>query len=147
MADTIKFQCNVETTDASAPLGFEVLLDNVSMFKTDHVTDTLKISFDISDDEAAHNLQLVMTGKTQQHTVIDQQGNISSDAVLKLSNFEIDEIIIDNIIMSFHNLPYSHDFNGTQSATVDKFFGSMGCNGTVTFEFTTPFYLWLLENM
>jgi hypothetical protein len=29
----------------------------------------------------------------------------------------------------------------------DKFYGSMGCNGTITFEFNTPFYLWLLENM
>jgi len=42
---------------------------------------------------------------------------------------------------------YQHDFNGTGNPTIDKFYGEMGCNGTVSLKFTTPIYLWLLENM
>ena len=42
---------------------------------------------------------------------------------------------------------YTHDFNGTQPEIEDTFFGEMGCNGTVSLRFTTPIYLWLLENM
>jgi hypothetical protein len=42
---------------------------------------------------------------------------------------------------------YQHDFNGTGDPTIDKFYGEMGCNGTVSLKFTTPIYLWLLENL
>jgi len=42
---------------------------------------------------------------------------------------------------------YTHNFNGTQAETTDKFYGEMGCNGTVSLRFTTPIYLWLLETM
>ena len=42
---------------------------------------------------------------------------------------------------------YSHDFNGTQSMVNDSFHGRAGCNGTMSLKFSTPMYLWLLENM
>ena len=99
MADTIKFQCDLdrfdvgvygipvkENADTTIPLGFEVLLDGKSMFKTDHVTGPCQVTFDITDDEATHRLQFVMTGKTADHTKIDEQSNITSDALLKISN-------------------------------------------------------------
>ena len=37
--------------------------------------------------------------------------------------------------------------NGTQPEIADNFFGIAGCNGTISFRFSTPIYLWLLENM
>jgi hypothetical protein len=145
MADTIKFQCDLNTTNLVIPLGFEVLLDSKSMFKTEHVIGPCQVTFDITDDEATHRLQFVMTGKTADHTKIDEQGNITSDAVLKISNILVDDILIDTLLNNM--IDYTHDFNGTKNTTTDKFYGTMGCNGTATFEFTTPFYLWLLENM
>jgi len=158
MADTIKFQCDLDIfdvglyglakkdiPDTSIPLGFEVLLDGNSMFKTDHVTGPCQIKFDISDEDSAHKLEFVMYGKTQEHTVVNEHGEITSDTLLKIFNFEIDDILIDQLL---HNkIEYVHDFNGSQNTTTDKFYGTMGCNGTAKFEFTTPFYLWLLENM
>jgi hypothetical protein len=158
MTDTIKFQCDLDrfdvgvygipvkgSTDTTIPLGFEVLLDGKSMFKTDHVTGPCQVTFDITDDEATHQLQFVMTGKTADHTKIDEQGNITSDTLLKISNILVDDIILDQLLNNM--IEYTHDFNGTKNTTTDKFYGTMGCNGTATFEFTTPFYLWLLENM
>jgi hypothetical protein len=158
MADTIKFQCDLDIfntglygvakkgpTDTSIPMGFEVLLDGVSMFKTDHVTGPCQVTFDINDDEATHKLQFVMTGKTQEHTVVNEHGEITSDSLLKVSNILIDDIVLDQFLNKL--VEYNHDFNGSKDTTTDKFFGIMGCNGTATFEFTTPFYLWLLENM
>lgn len=159
MADTIKFQCDLdrfnvgiygmpvkkESADLSIPLGFEVLLDGNSMFKTDHVAGPCQITFDIADNEATHQLQFVMTGKTAEHTKIDDQGNITSDSLLTIRNVVIDDIDIGLLVNP--GSTYSHDFNGSQSKIEDKFYGDMGCNGTVTFEFTTPFYMWLLENM
>ena len=42
---------------------------------------------------------------------------------------------------------YRHDYNGTTDPFDDEFYGEMGCNGTVSLKFTTPIYLWLLENL
>ena len=86
-----------------------------------------------------------MTGKTSAHTLLDADGNILKDAMLSIRNIAFDGINIDKLV---HTLAtYQHDFNGTQDPTIDKFYGAMGCNGSITLEFTTPFYLWLLEHM
>lgn len=145
MSDTIKFQCDLNTTNPAVPLGFEVLLNDKSVFKREHITESCQITFDIIDDDNAHKLHFVMFGKTPEHTNVDEQGNIVSDAMLEICNIQIDDILIDQLL---HNqIEYTHDFNGSQNTIVDTFYGFMGCNGTATFEFTTPFYLWLLENM
>jgi len=146
MSDTIKFQCALSTTDPAIPLGFEVLLNDKSVFKLEHVTESCEVSVDINDEDGAtQKLQLVMTGKTTEHTKVDDNGNITSDAMLSISNVVIDDIDINQLLIE--QAEYAHDFNGTQDTVKDKFYGDMGCNGTRTFEFTTPFYLWLLENM
>ena len=145
MADTIKFQCDVKTTDSTVPLGLEVLLDDNSVYKNTHIEHSCQVMFDINDDESQRTLKFVMFGKTPDHTKIDDQGNIISDAVLEIFNIQIDDILIDQLLTN--KIEYAHDFNGTKNTTLDKFYGVMGCNGTATFEFTTPFYLWLLENM
>ena len=147
MTDTITFQCNLSTTDPTVPLGLEILCNGTSMFKLDHVTKNCLVSFDIinNDEDATKKLQFVMSGKTTAHTKVDEQRNITSDAMLTISDFIIDEIDISSLLIS--KTRYFHDFNGTQPAVEEKFYGNMGCNGTVTFEFTAPFYLWLLEHM
>lgn len=158
MADTIKFKCDLDLLDiglygvvkkdipdTSIPLGFKVLLDGNSMFTTDHVTGPCQIEFDVTDEEATHKLEFVMFGKTQEHTEVNEHGEITSDTLLKISNVVVDDIVLDQFLTKL--VRYTHDFNGSQDTTVDNFYGVMGCNGTASFEFTTPFYLWLLENM
>jgi len=146
MSDTIKFQCDLNTTDPLVPLVFEILLNDKSVFKLDQVTDSCQVSIDIDDEEGAtQQLKFVMSGKTTEHTKVDDNGAITSDAMLAINNIMIDDIDID--LLHNEKSKYAHDFNGTQPAVEDKFYGNMGCNGTVTFEFTTPFYLWLLEHM
>ena len=102
--------------------------------------------FRSSDDEGGeHELQFVMSGKTHQHTKIDEQGNILSDVLLELRDIVIDGIDISN--MFYSHARYTHDFNGTQPQTTTTTHGSLGCNGVVSLKFSSPFYLWLLENM
>ena len=147
MSDAITFQCDLSTTDPTVPLSLEILSNGTSVFKLDHVTENCLVSFDIiaTEEGTTQKLQFVMSGKTTEHTKIDDQGNITSDAVLTISNIIMDDIDI-SLLLSGQAI-YSHNFNGTQPAVEEKFYDNMGCNGTVTFEFTTPFYLWLLEHM
>ena len=135
----------VSSSAPTVPLAIKILLDGVIMYENAHITQPTEFAFDVQDDEGQHELQFVMSGKTQQHTVVDDQGNITQDAMLSISDVCFDGIDITQIITE--NAVYVHDFNGTQAQTQDRFFGDMGCNGTVSLKFSTPFYLWLIENM
>jgi hypothetical protein len=144
--NSLPIEFDISTTDAAAKLGVEVWLDDVCVYQTDHVTETCHFRHDINDEhEVAHRLKIIMTGKTSDHTQLDSNGAIVKDAMLSITNITMDEINIDYV---FHKLAtYQHDFNGTGPSGSHAFFKYMGCNGTVEFEFSTPCYLWLLENM
>jgi hypothetical protein len=142
--ETILLSCQIDTSDAAVPLSLEAWLNDIKFFESKHVDQSQVISVDLPQDEGNHELRFVISGKTSEHTIIDNNGNIVKDAVLKLSNVTIDDININQLFQE-HSV-YTHDFNGSKSEIQDKFYGTAGCNGTITFKFTTPIYLWLLEH-
>ena len=142
---TALISCSINTTDALANLGIEVWLNDQHILNQDHVAELIEFKYELPDDDAEHELRFVMKHKTTEHTKIDEQGNIITDACLTVSNLAFDEIELTQIFID--HAVYTHNFNGTQTEIQDKFYGEMGCNGTVSFKFTTPVYLWLLENM
>jgi hypothetical protein len=145
MTQTTKLTFTLDTTDATVPLGFEAWIDNHKFYDKDHVTGSEHIAVDISDADAEHELRLIMKNKIAEHTQIDETGNIIADARLKIADMAFDEIQLGYLVIE--QATYEHDFNGTDRPTQDKFYGEMGCNGTVSLKFTTPVYLWLLEHM
>jgi len=144
-AEQIELKFTVDSTDYSVPLGIRVCLDGAEIYQKNHVDQLVCIQHHMSDSDGEHELTIEMLGKTPDHTQIDQDNNIVSDAMLNISNLEIDEIDID-YLMQQHAV-YHHDFNGTQAPVEDKFYNAMGCNGVVKFKFTSPIYLWFLENL
>ena len=142
--DQIKIEFDVNTTDVQAPLSVELLLDGVAFYTNSHVKDLCHVEYNLDDDDSQHNLQIVISGKTFDHTKIDENNNIIKDATLEISAVTVDGINIDQLF--FDKSVYTHNFNGTQPEILDQFFGTAGCNGTISFEFFTPFYLWLLEH-
>ena len=103
------------------------------------------VQLDISDSDGSHLLVIEMTGKQPHHTKISVDGVIEKDHVITIDNVAFDGITLGHVFT--HLAKYSHDCNGTASPIEEKFYGTMGCNGTVSLQFTTPIYLWLLENM
>lgn len=130
-------------SNSSAALNLQIKVDESVVFDGT-VTEPVQITPDIDDDEGTHVLTISLSGKTSADTTIDSTGNIIEDAVIKCSNFTIDNVNIDLLISELAT--YTHNFNGSAEETVSKFYGIMGCNGIVRLEFTTPIYLWLLEN-
>ena len=123
-----------------------VSIDHDVIYESVHVRDPAEIQYSLSDDDdGRHELTFELFGKLPEHTILDKDGNIVSDAMITISNIEIDKIDINQIVQ--FQAVYNHDFNGTQAPKEDKFYGDMGCNGQLKLKFTTPFYLWLLENM
>lgn len=143
--DTIHFNCNIQNTSNVNDIGIEVWLDNQKIFDQLISTGSHHIAFEFNENEAEHCLNFVMKNKTPNHTILNASGEIESDVTINISNIMFDAINIDQIFSE--KATYTHNHNETSEEIKTRFFGSMGCNGTVTFNFSTPFYMWLLENM
>ena len=127
-------------------LDVAVVLDGKIQWQGCPGTDAKDITVEFDDvDDQSHVLEFVLSGKLPEHTRITEQGEITSDVRVRIQDIAFDDISIDLIVSELAE--YHHNFNGTQPSIVDRFYGEMGCNGMVRLQFTTPIYLWLLENM
>jgi len=143
--ETVRFNCAIGSTDFTIPLGLEIWLDDHKFFDQDHIDQIHKVEHEISDDDGDHELRFVLKHKHSDHTQVDAEGNIIRDARIIVSDIEFDGIDCQYLTTTLAQ--YQHDFNGTRESITDPFYGEIGCNGTVTLKFTTPIYIWLLENM
>ena len=144
IVQTTKLGFKISATDALLDLA--VVLDGQSQWQGRPGTDVQEISVEFEDaDDQTHVLEFILSGKIPEHTRITDQGEITSDVRVRIQDIAFDDIEIDQIFSELAE--YHHNFNGSQPAIVDRFYGEIGCNGTVRLEFTTPIYLWLLENM
>jgi hypothetical protein len=136
---------DIGTTNSSAKLSAEVWLDNELKIAIDHVVETVPVTITVDDDDADHELQIVLKNKTVNDTVVDSAGNIVQDSCLIVNNFKFDGIDTNQLVSE--QAVYRHSFNDSAPIMDDKFYWLMGCNGTVSLRFTTPIYIWLLEHM
>ena len=145
MPVSAKISFTLDTTDVTSKLGFEAWLDDRKFYEIDHVTGPKHIDVEIGDDDVQHDLRFVLKNKTSDHTQIDKDGVIITDARLKITDLTFDEIHLGHMVTE--QATYEHNFNGNGQQIKDKFYGEMGCNGTVSLKFSSPIYLWLLEHM
>ena len=141
------FSFDLTPTNPAVGLGFEAWINDQCVFDSDCVLNTVTVTGILPSDsvEAEHVLKLVLKNKQLEHTQLAESGEILNDACLTVSNLSFDGVELGQIV---NNLSvYEHDFNGTQNITTQQFFGTMGCNGTVELKFSTPIYIWFLENM
>lgn len=141
-------KCNISLTAKSSgqDLHLHVTLDGETLWQGFPSADPVRITHDFDDStESDHVLGFELSGKTQLHTRINDQGEILEDAMITISSVSLDGIDLGQVF--FENCTYCHDFNGTGAFTQDSFFGDMGCNGRVEMRFRSPSYLWLLESM
>lgn len=146
MESKITITADVDTNSVDSPLGLEVWVDGVLLQNIDRVVEPSTISVYVEDaDNVDHELKFVLKNKTMDHTTVDEAGNIIKDSVVEIKNIKFDEIELGH--MFYEQAVYHHNFNGNGPDTEEKFYGTMGCNGSVVLKFSTPMYLWLLENM
>lgn len=100
-----------------------------------------------------HKLILNRQGKDRKQTIINN-GKIEKDQLLHIESIEIDEIDIGSLVYEGVYQPeYPEPWAsqqrsaGKQLQETLKNVTQMGHNGKWTFTFTSPFYMWLLENL
>lgn len=142
---TATISCSISNTDPSVPLGIEIWLDRKLILDQPHISVPVQFVHIMPDEDGEHEICWLMKNKTIEHTKLDEQGNIIKDACLIIKDVKLDDIELEEIF--YNEARYYHDFNGTCEPIEQNFYGEMGCNGSVSLKFTTPIYLWLLENL
>ena len=124
--DSITLKCQISTVGTAKPVGLKITLDGKDILTLDSVQEPMtEFSYDLADTDGDHTLVFEMFGKTPAHTVVDDQGNIVSDAMLRVENITFDGIDCTNIAVTQGQ--YCHDFNGSSEEIQDQFFGDLGC--------------------
>jgi hypothetical protein len=141
------FAFTATPTDAESPLGLLVCLNDSVIFDTEQLIESQTIVADFDDEveDQSHTIKIVLKNKTAEHTKVDELGAIVKDSMISISNTKLDDIELGQLF--FEKSQYTHSFNTDADPSVNPFYGNMGCNGVVEFKFTSPVYLWLLENM
>lgn len=142
MTTTAKITCRVDATASGLTLIAKI---NDQAFWRGDPWGGHDLALDLPDDDGSYQLVFELSGKTVDHTKIDSSGQIIQDVTVSIGDLSFDGI--DLGYLSCKHSTYEHDSNGTGPLIQDKFYGIMGCNGKVSLKFTTPVYLWLLENM
>ncbi len=139
-----KLKFRIKSTGES--LGAKITFDGHVIHNGLVGSETIDINHEFDDDtETSHRLEIELSGKESRHTVIDSAGTILQDSLLRIWDFELDDIALKHLF--YERCEYHHDTNGQSTLEKHQFWGEMGCNGVVIFDFGSPVYLWLLENM
>ena len=106
------------------------------------------------EEDSEHNLIIENIGKTQDQTKVDKDGKVVADQLSHIKSIEIDEIDIGALVYEAFYTPIYPEPWATQQRQAGielpesfKNVTSMGHNGTWSFKFSSPWYMWLLENL
>ena len=123
-----------------------IKFNGIEIYQDSPVSDPIEIFHDFEDNQKkSHVVEITLSGKMPDHTLIGDSGEILEDRMITVSDVSLDDIPLGHLLTTVAE--YHHDNNGQGPKIVDRFYGNMGCNGTVKFSFTSPIYVWLLENM
>lgn len=143
--EKINISFDLTSSDYSCDLGFEIFYNDKLLLNTEHVKARTPVAVALRAEPGEQQLRFVLKNKTADHTTVDDSGEIVKDAFLNISNFSINDIELGDILKQ--HCRYYHDFNGSQESVDVPFYGDLGCNGEVVFQFQSPVYYWILESI
>jgi hypothetical protein len=136
----LEFSASSDCTD----ILIEIYLNKNKIFESTAQQQSQQVLCEIDESPADHTLTLVMSGKNQSHTVVNDKGEITSDIYFTINRLEFEDLDMQEVFCLGKEC-YTHSFNSDQPEFLDEFYGIIGCNGTVNINFSTPIYLWLLD--
>jgi hypothetical protein len=105
-----------------------------------------EIKFERTIDEGVHTLKIRLENKNKQDTVLEN-GEVVKDMLLNIDDITIDDISLGNLLWSAeYILDHPQEYKGQTVTKLDNCV-NLGWNGTYVLKFTSPFYIWLLEQL
>jgi hypothetical protein len=156
--EKLKFKIELFATMWDKPPHAEILIGTQSLFKgdirgTEDKPDIVEFEYDL-EGEQEYSLVINRSGKDKNQTVVNEKGDLIKDQLLHIKSIQIDEIDIGALIYEGLYTPeypepwatQQHEA-GNQLPKSFKNVTQMGHNGKWKFTFSSPFYMWLLENL
>ncbi len=156
--EKLKFKLELYSTMWDKPPYAEILIDHDVQFKgaitgTENKPDVIEFEYEMKSEQQ-YNLIINRSGKGRNQTIINEKGDILKDQLLHIKSINIDEIdigalVFDGVYTPTYPEPWATQQRESGNDLRDSFKNvtSMGFDGEWRFSFTSPFYMWLLENL
>ena len=156
--EKLKFKLQLYATMWDKPPHTQVLIDDKLHYDSaitgsEEKPNTIEFEHELEEGQP-HNLIIRRSGKKNNQTVVNDDGEITKDQLLHIKNIEIDEIDIGALVYEGVYTPTYPEPWATQQKDANnklpetlKNVTQMGHNGEWRFPFSSPFYMWLLENL
>jgi hypothetical protein len=156
--ETLHFKVGLSTNSSSKLPEFTLGVNGTTYFKGTlssggSVTDYFE--FDAEIEEGDGLFEICLLNKQETDTVKGDNGEILEDMLLNVDSIEIDDISLGFLLWThskyFPNYPKSYiEYNKASGAELPESVlncVNMGWNGSWQIPFTSPFFVWLLENL
>jgi hypothetical protein len=156
--EKLKFKLELYATMWDKPPHAEIMLGDKSYFAgditgTEDKPDVIEFEHELKEGDS-YELIINRSGKGKNQTVVNEKGDLIKDQLLHIKDIEIDEINIGALVYEGVYTPTYPEPWATQQRELGnemeesfKNVTMMGFNGKWTFTFSSPFYMWLLENL
>jgi hypothetical protein len=147
--NNIAIACTLAINLPKEPLSFKITLNDTDIYDISTTETTYDVAFNVPDSgTAVHSIKFILSDKTDNHTEMDANGNVTNSAQVEIKHISIGGVDITNLLMNDNTLiTYTHDSNGYGKKETVSFDGVMGYNGVAELKISSPFYLWFLEHM
>ena len=145
--EKLSFKVGVSGTYWDKKPAYSISIDGVeqvSAFITSDsgVTEYQEFSVEVEED-IEHTLEIRLLNKDSSDTIENSdKTEILKDLLLNIDSIEIEEIELGELVWGTTKFVAADSNRPTLERCVN-----LGWNGTYILTFTSPFYLWLLENM
>jgi hypothetical protein len=146
--ESLEFSVTVSGTYWDKKPQFSIWLDDNVIIQTEISSESPQThKFTHTIDEGEHVLRIKLENKTDRDTVI-VDGTVSKDMLLNIVDITIDDIALDQLLWSESTflLDKPHKYQNNTITQLDHCV-NLGWNGSYTFKFSSPFYIWLLEKL
>ena len=140
--EKVKFSITLGSDYQTVPPRARVTIADRKIFEGPVSGDILIIDPAELENDSNFQLRIELLDKQPEHTILDVQGNILKDSILTIKKIIIEDIEIQsNLSLDQEKFYYEH------SGGKHQLYDSLGVNGTAVINFSTPFYIWLLETI
>ena len=140
--EKVKFSITLDSDYQTVPPTAEVHVAGREIFKGQVTGPTLIVQHLELEDNSDYQLLIKLVDKHSDHTVVDDQGNVIKDSSLKIKKLVVEDIEIQSVL-STNPEKFYYEHSGSQHILYD----TLGVNGQAVINFSTPFYIWLLETI
>jgi hypothetical protein len=156
--ETLAFKIGLSSTSDKKPTEFKISVNGTvvvhdKLSRPANETEYFEFNHEITEGD--NTLEISLLNKGFGDTVLDPEGNIIGDMLLNIDSIEIDEIDLGSLkwTLSTYEPNYPERYRieaqkrGEELSSSVKNCVNLGWNGTWKLPFTSPFYIWLLENI